>query len=96
MSIVKIGKKYLLNAADEHCFWVCDGRILRNLSDLKDALADMSDRIFAYHINDAKNDFAKWVEEILKDPVFARKLHTMKSRKTALRSVTAELKKYQI
>jgi hypothetical protein len=55
----------------------------------------MSNESFKYHVAKDRNDFAKWVEDVLQEPIFARKLKTMKTRLTALRSAEAEIKKYQ-
>lgn len=88
-------KKSSRDISDQLYFWTNDGRILRSLADLAVALREMNDGVFKHHVNVERNDFAKWIEEILGEPVFARKMRTMKSRLTALRSVEAELKKYQ-
>lgn len=88
-------KKSLFWAPDAWCFWSADGRVSRNLKDLRDGLKDMSDETFRYHVSKEKNDFAKWIEDVLQEPVFARKMKTMKTRLTALRTVESELKKYQ-
>ena len=88
-------KKFSRDIPDNFCFWTSDGRTLRNLADLANALREMNDGVFKHHVNVERNDFAKWIEEILGEPVFARKMRTMKSRLTALRSVEAEIKKYQ-
>lgn len=96
MPVKKAAKKNLFYAPDVWCFWVSDGRILRSLVDLRDGLKEMSDEVFKNHVNKEKNDFAKWIEDILGESVFAKKMRTMKTRLTALRTVESELKKYQI
>jgi hypothetical protein len=46
-------KGYLADVPQEYVFWCCDGRILKNLRELCDALGAMSDDTFACHVNAA-------------------------------------------
>lgn len=88
-------KLSLVNApCNECCFWTCDGRVLHNLHDLHHALEEMSDESFCHHVNKEKNDFAKWVEEVLEDGQLARQMRRVKTRKACLRKVGTGLKKY--
>ncbi len=90
----KIIKKSLVQAPEQQCFWTCDGRILRNLKDLSACLKIMSDKSFHYHVGKTKNDFAKWIEEVLGDSALAGKIRRMKNRLVVLRSVEAAIRKY--
>jgi len=74
-------------------FWVRDGRILTDLKDLKNALSEMAEETFSYHVNKAKNDFAKWTEEVLQNKKLATELKKAKTKVEALKKVVAELKK---
>ncbi len=51
----------------EYSFWLCDGRVIRNLKSLADALSDMKSSTYSYHANSMKNDFADWIRDIVKD-----------------------------
>ena len=61
--MAKIGgheiQEYLANVTGEHVFYLNDGRILRNMEELRDAINSMSDELYAYHVNEEKNDFSK-------------------------------------
>jgi hypothetical protein len=81
-------KGYLADVPQEYVFWCCDGRILKNLRELCDALGAMSDDTFAYHVNEAKNDFHNWVKDIIKDDALASDLLKAPSTSTAVRVVT--------
>jgi hypothetical protein len=87
-------KSQLLTSAPEACFWAHSGHICCNLAELKNALEAMRDEAFTYHVNKNKNDLAKWVEEVIKDKTLAKKLRTLTKRASALRAVTAHLKKH--
>ena len=62
---------FLADVPQEYVFWCCDGQILKNLKQLRDAFSVMSEDTFAYHVNEAKNDFSNWVKDIIKDEVLA-------------------------
>lgn len=74
-------------------FWAKDGRILTDLKDLKKALEEMAEETYSHHVNKAKNDFAKWTEEVLKNKKVATELKKAKNKIDALKKVVAELKK---
>jgi hypothetical protein len=75
--------KYLAKVSDDKVFWCCDGSILRDIKELQDALARMSDQTFAYHCNDIKKDFSNWVRDVLGDEKLATDLETVLNREQA-------------
>jgi hypothetical protein len=79
---------YLADVPQEHVFWCCDGQILKNLKELRDAFAVMSEDTFAYHVNAAKNDFHNWVRDIIKDEVLANNMLKATSTTAGVRIVT--------
>jgi hypothetical protein len=81
-------KSYLADVPQEFAFWVCDGQILKNLRELRDAFAVMNDYTFTYHVNDAKNDFHNWVKDIVRDDALASQLLKAGSPLAAVRVVT--------
>jgi hypothetical protein len=85
-------KRNLIDASDDNCFWVCDGKVLKNLYDLSAALEEMSDESYGYHANLEKNDFSSWVKEVLKEPGLASSLRRAKSRADALNLVKNRLR----
>ena len=76
-------QKMLGNVPNEYAFMCCDGRILTNMLELGAALGTMSDEIFAYHVNQAKNDFTSWVRNIIKDDKLASDLLKATNQKQA-------------
>jgi len=81
-------KTYLADVPQEHVFWCCDGHILKNLRELRDAFAVMNDHTFTYHVNDAKNDFHNWVKDIIRDDTLAQDLLKAGNPMIAVRVVT--------
>ena len=84
-------ERRLSNMPEEYVFWCCDGRILRNMRELRAALDTMTDETFAYHSDGGKSDFSNWVKDIIGDEKLARDLHKATSRTRAAKSVTARI-----
>lgn len=92
---VATAPRALVHAPPEKCFWINHGPVLRNLSELRDALArGISDAQFAHHVGVGKNDFANWVEVVLDDAACAQALRRAKTRLASLRAVEAQLAAY--
>ncbi|MBS3113917.1 hypothetical protein J4448_02350 [Candidatus Woesearchaeota archaeon] len=77
---VIIRKKVLGEAPVEQHFVVADGRKLKNIIELADALETMSEEIFRHHVNEAKNDFSNWVKDIFYDHSLAEDIARAKNR----------------
>ena len=77
---VIIRKKVLGEAPEEHHFVVADGRKLKNIIELADALETMSEEIFRHHANEAKNDFSNWVKDVFYDHSLAEDISRAKNR----------------
>ena len=77
---VIIRKKVLGEAPEEHHFVVADGKKLKNIIELADALETMSEEIFRHHVNEAKNDFSAWVKDVFYDHSLAEDISRAKNR----------------
>lgn len=53
-------------------FYVCDGTVLKSLGDLRKALKTMSDGVYNDHAS--RDDWAKWVAEVVGDTALAKRL----------------------
>lgn len=84
-------KHYLCDCGSEQCFWVNNGPILRNLDELATALKGITDEQFTHHVNTEKNDFAKWIAEVVGDMTLAKELSKVRYRTAATRKVNARL-----
>ncbi len=80
-------ERLLGNAPEEYTFECCDGRIFRNMKDLLEAFASMTDETFAFHANAEKNDFSNWIKDIIRDDKLARDLGKSASRAEAAKRV---------
>ena len=84
-------KVVLDNVPSEYVFYLHDGGTLDNLTDLADALYDMSDDVYSYHVNESKNDFSNWVRDIIKDERLAGDLNKAASKNQAAKIVADRL-----
>jgi hypothetical protein len=64
----------LSNVNESEVFKLCDGRILKNLNDLLEALKTMGADIFAHHVIPERNDFSNWVKSCVGDGILADRL----------------------
>ncbi|MBN1377226.1 hypothetical protein JW949_02735 [Candidatus Woesearchaeota archaeon] len=51
-----------------------NGRLVRSLKELIDALKKIDENVFKYHVNRHKNDFAEWIEDVLEKEELANEL----------------------
>ncbi|MFH1637525.1 MAG: hypothetical protein ABIB71_03815 [Candidatus Woesearchaeota archaeon] len=77
----------------EKQFWTHDGRVIRAIEDMEEIFKTMDDNVFAQHVNDWKNDFAKWVREVVGDEVLADELIKTKDRKSSISIVKKRVRK---
>ena len=83
--------KYLREASPEQCFWINNGQILKNLDELGNALGQMGDESYSYHANKEKNDFSRWVNDVIGDQKLANDLLSSKNRESAVKKVRSRL-----
>jgi alpha-amylase len=81
----------LADVPADKAFWCCDNHVLRNLDELAAALQGMSDQTYGYHVNGEKNDFTKWVRDVIGDATLAKNLDKTADRASAAHAVTARL-----
>ena len=67
-------QKFLAKVPEEHIFWCYDGTTFRDMKELAEGLAAISDDVFAHHVNSEKNDFCNWVRDVIEDDELASEL----------------------
>jgi len=63
--------KIFEDVPQEKAFWVSDGRYIRNIYELAQALDDMKEKTFKFHVNKKKNDFSEWIRHVVGDEKLA-------------------------
>jgi hypothetical protein len=84
-------EKLLANVPELYVFRCRDGRLLRNMQELRDALADMAEDTFGYHSNEQKSDFGNWVGDVIGDQKLARDLAKSANAPQAAKKVEARV-----
>jgi len=84
-------KRLLSNVPEEYIFWCHDGRVLRNLKELGDAMNTMADETYAFHANAERNDFANWVRDIIKDKRLRQDLQKAPGREQAAQIIASRI-----
>lgn len=85
-------KRILSNTAPDKAFWVNNGPVIKNIMELATAANSMTTAQFVHHVNSAKNDFTKWVSEVVRDTELAQQLKQVKTKKDLTSTVTNRLK----
>lgn len=85
----------VIDAPQEKCFWVHNGPIVKNLKELLAALKRMKKDTFRHHVNKEKNDFSRWVNEVLGDKELADELKKTRSKRGFMEKIAKEIKKME-
>jgi len=93
--IIRISKeeayRRLGDVPDDKRFWCQDGKVIKNLKDLEEALNNMSDETFRHHSGGERNDFSNWVRDVLGDDKLARDLSKAKSHIQASKAIAQRI-----
>ena len=73
--------KLLKNVPKEYYFFLVDGKQIKSLPELALEIENMADEIFYHHVNDARNDFANWIRDIIGEIELADKLMNINEKK---------------
>jgi len=71
----------LASCDKERRFKLSDGREIGDLLGLHQSFNDMEDQVFNHHVNEYKNDFSTWVNDVLKDQKLAEDISKTKNKK---------------
>ena len=80
----KEARKLLAIVKPEKSFWLNNGPIISSLRHLPKAIDEADYNAFRHHVNENKNDFARWIEEVIGDSKLACDLKRIKTRKDFL------------
>jgi hypothetical protein len=62
-----VSKSWLANVPEDKVFWCHDGRVMKNLEELGTGLQQMAEETFRYHVTADRNDFSKWIRDVIGD-----------------------------
>ncbi|MBM3200132.1 hypothetical protein FJZ53_04275 [Candidatus Woesearchaeota archaeon] len=86
-------RKIISEVDSNHYFYLSDGRALKSLRELAEALEDMSEETFRHHVNSEKNDFANWIRDVITDEELAHSLVHIEDKEKILKKISHRLSK---
>jgi len=84
-------QRVMRHVPDVKRFYCHDGEILNNIYDLKTALGKMHAATYRHHVTDEKNDFARWVREVLGDDKLSHDMERSQNQKEAAAAVSERI-----
>jgi len=88
----KADAKRALEPCDfHHEFYMCDGRRVNSIPNLLKALRKTKKDVYEYHVNEGKNDFAMWINDIFKDSKLAREIFKL-SKANAIKKLNLRIR----
>ncbi len=85
-------EKILSKAKQEHSFKLHMGTEISSLKGLAEAMDIMSEETFNHHVNEKKNDFSNWIENVFEDSELAEEIRPLKSRDSIKKKIIARMK----
>ena len=82
-----VTKSWLADVPTDKVFPCHDGRVVKSLEKLNLALREMSEETFRYHVTADRNDFSKWVQDVIGDYELAAGLQSSSTRAQASKAV---------
>ena len=76
----KKGAALFIEIKPENYFVLCDGQVVKDYLELARLLETLNDDMFYYHVNDQKNDFANWINDVFKEEDLAKDLRAARGR----------------
>lgn len=64
----------------DHHFVLSNGTKLRSMQELADNLADMDDSVYSSHVNNHKNDFANWANDVMNLKDLSQNMRSAKNK----------------
>ncbi|MBD3310774.1 hypothetical protein GF351_06155 [Candidatus Woesearchaeota archaeon] len=87
--------RILGEAEGDRRFFVNDGKILSELRELPAALRKMRKQTFDHHVNEERNDFSNWVNDVIGDSELADQITEAKSKTKMTRQVSQRVQALQ-
>jgi Domain of unknown function (DUF5679) len=86
-----VTKSWLADVPADKVFRSHDRRVMKNLEELNLALRGMSEENFRYHVTTDRNDFSKWVQDVIGDYELSAELQSSSNRAQASKAVAARI-----
>ena len=97
VELASFREKVLSDCEPDKSFWTCNGTICRNIYELMNNILGLNEESFRYHVNTdhQKNDFAKWISEVLGDEELALRLQGVTDKEKYLEIIRQRIKELE-
>ena len=91
-------KRVSIGMNPEHYFILHDGRVIKSLEELMVVIKTIDKKLFEYHANQSKNDFANWIKYVFKAGVLAETIsdYTYSDRHKFIASIKKHISEKKI
>jgi len=69
-----------IDIAPDKYFVLCDGKTIKDYQELASLLETVNDDVFFYHVNNERNDFANWVNDVFGEEKLANEIRKSKNK----------------
>jgi hypothetical protein len=84
--------KSLLDIVEEGKEFYCkNGKIINSLEELACCVRELEPETFLHHVNEERNDFEKWIREVVGDIILANRIKRTKRQNTMSRAITSRV-----
>ena len=87
--------KYLQKVNPEHYFILKNGFVVSSLPELHETLQQVDDEIISHHLNEHKNDFARWIEHAVGDSILKNRIEDITSKDRFLEELENRIRELQ-
>jgi hypothetical protein len=87
------GQRLLQDVKPEFYFHVKSGQVVHSAQELERVVRVMGDSDFCHHVNDNKNDFSRWINDVYGDYVLAHLLDLQKDKNYVAQTLQKALRK---
>lgn len=84
-------KRMLSGVKPEKAFWINNGPIAKSLGEFAAALKKLSPVQLAHHVSKEKNDFAKWIDEVVGDKILAQRVRVLKTKEEITNAISQRI-----
>ena len=84
-------KGYLKDVPQDKKFWCSDGKVFKSIEELCNSLKPMKSKTFMSHVNKYKNDFAKWIYDVIGDVKLSESLRDVNNKSETEKKIKARV-----
>jgi hypothetical protein len=78
--------------SSEFYFYLSDGRVLKSMMELADALDNMEEWVFSHHVGTENNDFSNWIRDVFQNETLSESIK-QKTQKAMAKNIRSEIEK---